>query len=64
VLASTVLGSKQGRNQLFILGEAIFIHEFSFDDVIVFIQPWYNFSQAVTDNVLFATLPIMRTFKF
>ena len=32
---------KQGRNQLFISGDNF--HEISFDDVIVLIQPWYNF---------------------
>jgi len=32
----------QGRNQLFISGGSHF-HEISFDDVIVLIQPWYNF---------------------
>jgi len=32
----------QGRNQLFISGGAIFM-KFHFDDVIVLIQPWYNF---------------------
>jgi len=31
----------QGRNQLFILGGNF--HDLSFDDVIVLIQPWYNF---------------------
>ena len=31
----------QGRNQLFIPGGNF--HEFSFDDAIVIIQPWYNF---------------------
>jgi len=33
----------QGRNQLFISGVGNF-HEISFDDVIVLIQPWDNFS--------------------
>jgi len=32
----------QGRNQLFYSGGGNF-HEISFDDVIVIIQPWYNF---------------------
>jgi len=27
-------------------------------------QPWYNFFQTVTDKVLFATFPKMRTFQF
>jgi len=26
-------------------------HEISFDDVIVLIRPWYNFSQTVTDKL-------------
>jgi len=33
---------RQGCNQLFISGGGNF-HEISFDDVIVLIQPWYNF---------------------
>jgi len=36
-----IYASKQGRNQLFISGGNF--HEISFDDVIVLIQPWYNF---------------------
>jgi len=32
----------QARNQLFISGRGNF-HEISFQDVIVLIQPWYNF---------------------
>jgi len=37
-----IITSMQGRNQLFISGLFNF-HETSFDDVIVHIQPWYNF---------------------
>ena len=33
----------QGGNQLFISGGGNYFHEISFDDVIVLIQPWYNF---------------------
>ena len=47
-----------GRNQLFISGGGDF-HEFSFDEVIVLIQPWFNFSQMVTDNVQDADRTIM-----
>jgi len=51
---------QQGRNQLFISGEGNF-HELSFDDVIVLIQPWYNFFANGHRYVLFATFPKMRT---
>jgi len=34
--------SLQGRNQLFISGGDNF-HELLFDDVIMLLQPWYNF---------------------
>jgi len=37
-----IYSSDQGRNQLFISGGGNF-HELSFDDVIVLIQPRYNF---------------------
>jgi len=42
-------------------------HEISFDDVLVLIQPWYNFcanGHFITDKVLFATFPKMRNFQF
>jgi len=39
---SSPVGLHQGRNELFISGGGNF-HEFSFDDVIVLIQPCYNF---------------------
>ena len=39
-------------------------HEMSFDDVIVLTQPWYNFSQTVTDKALVVTFPKMMTFQF
>jgi len=41
-VASTIHKLHQGRNQLFISGWGNF-HEISFDEVIVLIQPWYNF---------------------
>ena len=50
--------SWQESNQLFISGGGNF-HEFSFDEVIVLIQPWCNFSQMVTDNVQDADRTIM-----
>jgi len=53
----------QGRNQLFISGGGNF-HEISFDDVIVLIQLWYKIFANVTDEVLFATFPKIRTFQF
>jgi len=37
-------------------------HELSFDDVIVLIQPWYNFFANSLRYVLFATFPKMRTY--
>jgi len=53
----------QGRNQLFISGEGKF-HELSFDDVIVLIQPWYNFFANGHRYVLFATFPKIRIYYF
>jgi len=42
--------SGQGPHQFFISVGGGNFHEVSFDDVIVLIQPWYKFSQTVTDN--------------
>jgi len=39
---TTLETASKGRNQLFISGGGNF-HEISFDDVIVLMQPWYNF---------------------
>jgi len=54
------LGVSQGRDQLFI-SEGNF-HELPFDDVILLIQPWYNFFANGRIYVLFATFPKMRTY--
>jgi len=41
-IGNVAICGQQGRNQLFISGGGNF-HEILFDDVIVLIQPWYNF---------------------
>jgi len=51
---------EQGRNQLFISGGNF--HELSFDDVIVLIQPWYNFFANGHRYVLCAIFTKMRTY--
>jgi len=51
----------QWRNQLYISRGGNF-YELSFDDVIVLIQPWYNFFVNRHRYVLFATFPEMRTY--
>jgi len=53
IFGTDYLHTSQGCNQLFISGGGNF-HEISFDEVIVLIQPWYNFSQTVTDKFFFA----------
>jgi len=55
--------SYQGRNQLFILGEGIFIKFHSLTSSCLF-NRGTNFSQTVTGKLLFATFPKMRTFRF
>ena len=59
----TLFGTSQGRNQLFISARTIFMkfHSMTSSSLLNRGTP---FSQTVTDNVLFATFPKMRTFSF
>jgi len=61
--------TNQGRNQFFISRGEIF-HEILFDDIIVLIQPWYNFFanrhsesslRNISENENFSVLIKMQT---
>jgi len=54
-------GSDPGAQPALHFGRGNF-HELSFDDVIVLIQPWYNFFANGHRYVLFATFPKMITY--
>jgi len=56
-------GTLQGRNQLLISGDASIMKFHSMTSLCLFNRST-TFSQTVTDNFLFATLPKMRTFQF
>jgi len=59
---NVVITAEQGRNQLFISGGGNF-HELIFDDIIVLIQPYYNFFANGHRYFLFATFLKMRTYQ-
>jgi len=60
VFCVTLYGCGQGRNQLFIAGEAIFM---KYHLMTLFNRDTTS-SKTVADKVLFATFPKMRSFQF